>query len=274
MISINLKGRFGNHLWMYAVCRSIAEYKGYNFHIPRNWLGSEIFSCDLGLDYEETKFIFEDHISQIYNPKIYEIQDFTKLNGFFQSEKYILNNKKNILNWFVTKIKNTSYLDDDTCAIHFRGNDYKSMGDVYLYKKYYYDSIKFLLSINKNIKFCVITDDEQEAAKYFPNFLTIKSSSVNDFNLLNTAKYLIISNSTFSWWAAWLNKRSIITVAPKYWFKHNISNGWWSPADAITTGFLYMDRSGVIHTSNNCIEENLQNFSILNNQDNYTLVDK
>ena len=274
MISINLKGRFGNHLWMYAVCRTLAEYKGYDYHISRDWLGTKLFNCDLGVLEDETYLIFEDHISQKYNTKILDIQDFTKLNGFFQSEKYILNNKKNILEWYKTDYISINHLDDNICVIHLRGNDYKSMRDVYLPEKYYYDSIKYLTSINKNIRFVVVTDDQIEASKYFPNFIIMPSNIQNDYYFLNTARYLIISNSTFSWWAAWLNRKNYITIAPKYWFKHNISDGWWSPTDSITTGFLYMDKHGNISNPNNCIEQCIENEFILNNTEYYTLTDK
>jgi hypothetical protein len=76
-----------------------------------------------------------------------------------------------------------------------------------------------------------------------------------DYYVVNQAKWLIISNSTFGWWAAWLNKKVNKIIAPKYWSRHNVSDGYWSTGDAYTRCFTYMDREGKLYDYETCKQE-------------------
>jgi hypothetical protein len=273
MISVKLIGRLGNHLWQYAVCRTIAEKRGYLFHIPRDFLGSDLFDCTLGIEKDLTykehydAFMCSSMTAQFFNPNIFNIKDFTRLVGFFQTERYIADNKSNIQNWFSLKNVNKNLLselnlDGEVCLINFRGGDYKTFSDHFLGESYWRYAVAEMIKINKNMRFVVITDDVTEAQIFFPGYPVYHFSVADDFCVISHAKYLIIANSTFSWWAAWLNKRSLITIAPKYWFKFNSSSGWWAPAESITKGFQYIDKQGHLTNSTQCIDEfNGQGFS-------------
>lgn len=271
MISVSLYGRLGNHLWQYSVCRTVAEYNNYEYHIPKNFLGTMLFDCSLGVDRDQTSSCYpycNNHDGkQKFDENIFNIKDFTKLDGYLQTEKYIINNKSKIKEWFNLKKNNIdlNILDDDTCVINFRGGDYKDKGHVFLNIKYYYDSMNYMKKINSKIKFIIITDDPEEAKKYFLQYPIFHFGIVGDYAMVNSAKYLIIANSTFSWWAAWLNENSKFTIAPKFWLRHNISHGWWMPADSLTTGFYYTDRDGKISSYDECLAEITQ----LNYEDHY-----
>ena len=91
------------------------------------------------------------------------------------------------------------------------------------YYKQAYNEILKKESIDK----CFIFSDDIEWAKlnlsFLPNSTFISSIEQNkdivDFVLMQSCKHNIIANSSFSWWAAYLNSNpNKIVIAPKRWF--------------------------------------------------------
>lgn len=74
-------------------------------------------------------------------------------------------------------------------------------------------------------QFYVFSDDincVKEIFKDYEDFYFIENLNldVEELLLMSKCKHNIIANSTFSWWAAWLNQNEIKEVfAPKKWFK-------------------------------------------------------
>ena len=77
-----------------------------------------------------------------------------------------------------------------------------------------------------------------------------------DYSILNTAKYAIISSSTFSFWPVWLNDQLLNVIAPKYWFDWARSDGWWRPKDGIVDDerWLWLDKDNGLYESKTCIK--------------------
>jgi hypothetical protein len=261
MISVQLAGYLGNQLWQYVVCRTVAEKLGYEYHIPRNFIGSDIFECDLGVSDKIVNTVFPTENAwqsdQKYDENIFNVPDYTELQGHFQTEKYILHNKEEVLRWFKFKADHSDsqkFLEEDTCVIHFRGGDYKNISKWILPTDYYTHAQNYVKSINPNVKFIVVTDDAHEARGRF-GCPVYSSELASDFYMLCHAKYLIMSNSSFSWWGAYLNKISNLFIAPKYWLLHKDNSDIWFPADAITSNFTYIDIDGKVYSSDECVRE-------------------
>jgi hypothetical protein len=295
MITTNLTGNLGNHMWQYASIRAIAEKLGYEWGINstpshdyhRGMNQMYFMDVDFGKPIEGIVHQYHEpwktlnHVDSVninmLDSNIYNIQDNTILlgkdgaaGGIFQSEEYILDRKKDVLEWFKLKqeyieLYNSKLselgivLDENLCVINFRGGEYRSIPNVLLRKEYWKDSFNHMLSINPNMKFLAITDDVECARHFMPfEIPTLHIDIGFDFYVVNQAKWVILSNSTFGWWAAWLNQKANKIIAPKYWARHNVSNGYWATGDSYTSCFIYLDRDGNLCDFESCKNEAIQ----------------
>ena len=131
--------------------------------------------------------------------------DYRELDSLFR----ILKLKPILLNNYKQKLCNQNVV------IHIRGGDFLSIKNLNICKlDFYKKSIKYALS--KGLKtFVVISEDKRygkkvikELKKCLPDLQIsiLKSDSIkNDFNVIRSAKFAILSNSTFSWWASFLS---------------------------------------------------------------------
>jgi len=250
MISIYLDGRLGNQMFQYTIVRLIAEKNNYKFFIPNGkyhendgnphvWMGENIFDCYLGENNNPVlTYTYNDSHNQEYNNNIFNISDNTLLRGFFQTDKYYDKYEDIIRSWF--KFKPCAESDEiikkyeNYCFIHFRGLDYKNIKMFFLPKSYYDDAKKH----SGCSKFVIITDDYNMATEYFPDDIILSNNAKIDFNILNKAKNIIISNSSFSWWAAWLNTDNNV-IAPNGWFNYNGDKSF-APYHINTNKFKYI----------------------------------
>ena len=301
MITTNLTGNFGNHMWYYTICRIVAEKKGFEWGVNPvathdYYNGSSQFyfmEVDYGKEVEVTgknsnglntylgitneyNDLVKEHtyngdscLINMYDPNVFNVDDNTMIHIISQSEDYLIDRKSEILDWFKIKpeykkeyddklIELGIKLDENTCIINFRGGEYRGVPNLILRQKYWSDSINHMLSINPNMKFVIITDDENCAKSYIGDYPCHHIDIGFDFYAVNQSKYVILSNSSFGWWGAWLNKNVDLVLAPKFWAKHNVSNGYWSLGDSYTRCFSYIDRDGNICEYDDCKSEALE----------------
>lgn len=299
MITANLTGNLGNHMWQYAVCRTIAEKLGYEWGINSSpthdyFHGKNqmyFMDVDFGKPIQNIQHEFHEewktiqHVDNVnitmLNPQLYEIEDNTLMighkgakGGIYQSEDYLIDRKQDVLSWFRIKDEfKQEYdrklnemgisLDDNLCVINFRGGEYRNIPNVLLRREYWRDAINHMKFINPNMRFLIITDDIPCAKSFMP--FDIQAIHVDigfDFYVANQAKWLIIANSTFSWWAAWLNTKVNKVIAPRYWARHNVSDGYWATGDSYTRGFEYLDRNNQLYDYETCKREAIEYYKV------------
>ncbi len=273
----------GNQLACYVVTRVIALDKGYAFGIksPEKWKGAEFMDLDFGQKviggkgpeggppkilpegvkhyYAERKIIHPLSGADIrtYDENLVNVKDNTKIDGLMQDERYILHRKKEIQEWLRVRKEYEcyDYADDNTCIINFRGGEYARHPEFFLRKEYWNNAIEYMRKINPNFRFIVITDDVFTAKKFFPDFSVFHFSIAKDYCIIKNAHYLILSNSSFAWFPAWLSENLKFCIAPKYWARHNVSDGYWSLGYNITNGWQYLDREGNMSDYKTCLME-------------------
>ena len=105
---------------------------------------------------------------------------------------------------------------------------------------------------NPKMQFKVVTDDPRTAKMMFPHLNVYHYNGEVDWILVRNAKNLIMSNSSFAWIPTWINDEIINVIAPKYWGKHNVSDGFWAQGDSLTKGWDYLDRDGQLFSYDQC----------------------
>jgi len=273
----------GNQLACYITTRVIALDKGCDFGIMHRekFKGSDFLNLDFGkeviggqgpeggpakkLPRGITHYYCEKQINhptsgadiRIYDKDLVNIPDNIKIDGLMQDEKYFEHRKNEIRKWLKVKEEYEcyDYANDDICVINFRGGEYARHKDLFLAKDYWKNAINSMLKINRNLKFVVITDDTYEARKFFPYYDVFHFNIAKDYVIVKNAHYLILSNSSFAWFPAWLSNSLKYCIAPKYWGRHNVSDGYWSLGYNITRGWNYLDKYGNLSDYETCLEE-------------------
>ena len=285
---------FGNQLWSYVVTRVLALDKGLDFGImsPEKFKGRDFMDIDFGKEVRGGKGpeggppvslpegIFNYYIEKDawygkyncdvrdYDEGLLSISDNTKIEGLFQSEKFIEHRKEQIKNWFKVKKEYDCYdfSKDDICILNVRGGEYKGIPDLILPKKYWKDAVKNILRVKNDLKFIVITDDIKYANKILPEYQAFHFNIGKDYSIVKNAKYLIMSNSSFAFFPAWTSETVKYVIAPKYWARHNVSNGFWACAFNLYKNWMWQDTSGDLFAFNEC-EDEYKKYKVAHNID-------
>jgi hypothetical protein len=247
-ITTNHRGGLGNVMFKLAASISLSIDNGVEYIFSNEFLRPIDGITTKGLpDYRRfydnvlrnVKFIdklpdnYLVHTEKQFN---YEEIPYTKgtnllLDGYFQSEKYFENNKQFIIDLFGPneEIKNRVLINlpdvSSYTSIHIRRGDYLQFPNHHPQQSVeYYKKATEIIGLDKTY---LIFSDDLEGVKNMFDFLPNKIFYTSnedwlDMYTMSLCKNNIICNSTFSWWAAYLNPhndKKIITT-----------NNWFGPA--------------------------------------------
>ncbi len=274
-------GGLGNQLFWYVVTRIIAENNGYDFGYTgkENFKGKDILNLDFGKpvlkNFEYTRYserMIRDENGIDITPAdvdMLRVPDNTKISGIMQCMFYIKDHKEKISKWLKIKPEkvNTKYSADDMCVMHLRAGDYIGCSaNSLLRPEYYKNAMKFMKQRNPDMKFYLVSDDKRMAQIYSQELGVEMIGSLLedepdpyrashhlggridiDYAILNSAKNVIISNSTFAFWPVWTNPNNPCVISPKFWFAHNLDINRWSTGDMKVREWNYLDKEGRVN---------------------------
>ena len=194
------------------------------------------------------KTFFYDYLSNIETNKICFVE------GHFESEKYFLDYKNDLINQFKIKISENKIDDryynefkkNNTISICIRQNRFSEKNNEFLSIKKstefvkqtieYIKKAEILIETKiKNPRYFIWSDNFSNLREYFPEkkytfVLHSKDKIMSDFNLFKYSKNFIVGPTTFHWWGAWLsNNQNKICIRPMNLNPSNNKDFW--PAD-------------------------------------------
>jgi len=222
-------GRLGNQMFQYALIRSVANKNNYEMVIPNG--NYDLLKLNIQKQFGQTNKNTYGEKYFHFNEEVFSIGDNTDFYGYFQSYKYFDNIRDILLKDFsmssaieefsnnkIQQIKN-QYNTNQIVSLHIRRKDYLLYPEIHpvCTMKYY----KKCMSCFEDSIFYIFADDLIWAKENFKGnqFIFSNFDNITDLCLMMKCNHNIVSNSSYSWWATYLNQNiNKIIKYPSIWF--------------------------------------------------------
>lgn len=256
MIRIVLLGRTGNNLFQYAIGRVLAEKHGVPLVLDGSWYNQEGWrevSRFLSLpirakvvrpfslvcralrkatgkhrwEYRNIPFLRESETDQSYAASFLDAPADCVLFGYFQSPLYFQTIGENLRTELVGLLRIPPSCAPTEVAVHVRRGDYlKHPVFAVCDASYYHAAMEEMRRRVPGAHFRIYSDDPIWCRETFSNADSEVIDSgedaadpLCDLRKMASASHHVISNSTYSWWAAWLaNHPNQQVIMPDRWY--------------------------------------------------------
>lgn len=269
----------GNQLFCYVTTRMLAHKLGYDFGIGGlrnagdsrvNKKGFYFMDLDYGKEVPEGLARYDEYRHgaftdswiktdiRLTDKNLFTLPDNTIIYGNLQSEEYFCNRLDLVKEWLKVR-EEYEHMDTNgknICVMNFRGGDMVGNPGGFVPRSYWLKAIDNMLKYNPNMEFCIVTDDVKTANIILPEYPAYHEDVAWDYVAIKNARNVICTTSTFACFPLWTSETLEYCIAPKYWFHHNLSQGWWSLGCSIYSfPTHYMDRDGKLFTPEECVIE-------------------
>ena len=257
IIIVKLAGGLGNQLFQFFFGISIAKKKSAKviFDVSffkgakdRKLIIEHILDNDLKKILFKKRFLFLNIFTKFpyyreknkFFEKIESVKPYQYFQGYWQNQKYfedIFNPSKilkfkSIKPYYQKWYKLLKELNFNVCFIHIRRGDYINNNKTKKYHgicsdKYYINAMDKQLSYKNDLVFYIFSDNVEITKNLFSSYKNIYfisnnflNSELDEMYLMSLCKYGILSNSSFSWWSAYLNFNNVKKhiICPRYWY--------------------------------------------------------
>lgn len=238
MIVTKLQGGLGNQLFQWAISENLSiKYNTDVYYdlsyFKTNMSNSHVSKWDLEiekLNINVNEFSGRAELKMISDDFRYKvIEDNSYLNGYWQSEKYFVDNESHIRNKLRIKddlksyiINKYPFIESNSVSLHVRRGDYVNLQNYHPLQTVDYYKNAYDIINDSNINVVILSNDISWCKDNlnFNNMHFIEDeTNITDLYIMSMCNNNIIANSSFSWWGSWLNENyNKVVIAPSRWF--------------------------------------------------------
>lgn len=222
VFNLDLKMATSEDIKKFKIERSNKYSRALQRHLPI--LFNNLYAAESGIQYQKEFLNYPKN---------------TYLDGFWQSERYFKPIESVLLKEFTPKenlnSENQNWLNKisncESVSLHIRRGDYISNKNAQQHHgnlglDYYKNALNLIKETHRKLEVFIFSDDldwcnanlRLEGVVHYMNSNQQQNFHL-DMYLMSHCKHNVIANSSFSWWAAWLNQNADkIVVAPANWY--------------------------------------------------------
>jgi hypothetical protein len=233
-VTARIYGQMGNNLFQIAAASALAWDNGAEACFPELKPSSAVFqhvffrcncaplNAGISFEWDEPTYAY---IPISFHPNM-------RMTGYFQSEKHFAHHRERLIKLFAPRADDMAYmgqkyhhllLHPNTVGIQLRYYKFEFPTED-IYPQYGRDYLEKAMALFPETSLFVVSSNNLDFARkslptWVKNVIFLEDEPhYIDFYLLSFCKNIIITNSSFGWWAAWLNQNpDKIIVRPKIW---------------------------------------------------------